>query len=83
MYGLPKNVRVVPVIQVCILVFLPYALFMFLYVCSYLLIKSVRAGSQVFALLVLFLCVILHTMWPGNSLHLLCILVCCACLPSV
>ena len=34
MYGLPKNVRVVPVIQV----FLPYVLFMFLYVGSYLLI---------------------------------------------
>ena len=38
MYGLPKNVRVVPVIIVCIYVFLPYVLFMFLYVGSYLLI---------------------------------------------
>ena len=36
--------------------------------------KSLRAGSQVFALLMLFLCVILHTMWSGESLHLLCIL---------
>ena len=36
--------------------------------------KSLRAGSQVFALLMLFLCVILHTMWPGKSLQLLCIL---------
>ena len=36
--------------------------------------KSLRAGSQVFALLVLFLCVILHTMWLGKSLQLLCIL---------
>ena len=27
-----------------------------------------------FALLMLFLCVILHTMWPGKSLQLLCIL---------
>ena len=35
--------------------------------------KSLRAGSQVLALLRLFLCVILHTMWSGKSLHLLCI----------
>ena len=42
--------------------------------------KSLRAGSQVFALLMLFLCVILHTMWSGKSLQLLCILpfgMCC------
>ena len=36
--------------------------------------RSLRAGSQVFALLMLFLCVILHTMWSGKSLQLLCIL---------
>ena len=36
--------------------------------------RSLRAGSQVFALLRLFLCVILHTMSSGNSLQLLCIL---------
>ena len=36
--------------------------------------KSLRAGSQVFALLMLFLRVILHTMWSGKSLQLLCIL---------
>ena len=36
--------------------------------------KSLRAGSQVLALLILFLCVILHTMWYGKSLQLLCIL---------
>ena len=35
---------------------------------------SLRAGSQVFALLMLFLCGILHTMWSGKSLQLLCIL---------
>ena len=35
--------------------------------------KSLRPGSQVFALLMLFLCVILHTMWSGKSLQLLCI----------
>ena len=37
--------------------------------------KSLRAGSQVFTLLMLFLCVILHTMWSGiMSLQLQCIL---------
>ena len=36
--------------------------------------KSLRAGSQMFALLMLFLCVILHTMWSGKSLQSLCIL---------
>ena len=36
--------------------------------------RSLRAGSQVLALLVLFLCVILHIMWSGKSLQLLCIL---------
>ena len=35
---------------------------------------SLRAGSQVFALLMLFLCVILRTMSSGRSLQLLCIL---------
>ena len=33
-----------------------------------------RAGSHVFALLMLFPCVILHNMWSGKSLQLLCIL---------
>ena len=37
-------------------------------------IKSLRAGSHVFALLMLFLCVILHTMWSSKSLQLECIL---------
>ena len=36
--------------------------------------KSLRAGSQVFALLMLFLCVILHTMWSGKRLQMLYIL---------
>ena len=36
--------------------------------------KSLRAGSQVFAFLMLFLCVILHTMSSGKSLQLLYIL---------
>ena len=36
--------------------------------------KNLRAGSHVFALLMLFLCVILHTMSSGKSLQLLCIL---------
>lgn len=38
------------------------------------LFNCLRAGSQVFALLMLFLCVILHIMWSGKSLQLLCIL---------
>ena len=38
------------------------------------LFRSFRAGSQVFALLMLFLCVILHTMSSDKSLQLLCIL---------
>ena len=41
-------------------------------VISWLMI--LRAGSQVFALLVLSLCSILRSMWSGKSLHLLCIL---------
>ena len=36
--------------------------------------RSWRAGSQVFALLMLFLRVILHAMSSGKSLQLLCIL---------
>ena len=36
--------------------------------------RSLRAGSQVFALLMLFLCVILHSMSSGKSLQLLCFL---------
>ena len=31
--------------------------------------KSLRAGSQVFALIMLFLCVILHTMSSGKSVR--------------
>ena len=36
--------------------------------------RSLRTGSRVFALLMLFLCVILHTMWSGKNLQLLYIL---------
>ena len=35
--------------------------------------RSLRAGSQVFALLMMFLCVILHPISSGKSLQLLCI----------
>ena len=35
--------------------------------------RSFRAGSQVFALFILFLCVNLHTMYSGKTLQLLCI----------
>ena len=36
--------------------------------------KSLTAGSQVFALPMLSLCVIVHIMWSDKSLQLLCIL---------
>ena len=36
--------------------------------------KKLRSGSQVFSHLMLFLCVSLHTIWSGNSMQLLCIL---------
>ena len=42
------------------------------FVCVISSFRSLRAGSQVFALLMLFLCVILHTMSSGKSLQLLC-----------
>ena len=32
--------------------------------------KNLRAGSQVVAILMLFLCVILHTMWSAIAMHL-------------
>ena len=35
--------------------------------------RSLRSGSRVFALLMLCLCVILHTMCSGKSLQLICI----------
>ena len=35
--------------------------------------RSLITGSQVFAFLMLFLCVILHTISSGKSLQLLCI----------
>ena len=35
--------------------------------------RGLRTGSQVFALCMVFLCVILHTMSSGKSLQLLCI----------
>ena len=53
---------------------LPYVLFVFCMSEVISSFRSLRAGSQVFALLMLFLCVILHTMSSGKSLQLLCIL---------
>ena len=46
--------------------------FICVFVCSSF--RSLTAGSQVFALLMLFLCVILHNKSSGKSLQLLCIL---------
>ena len=75
MYGLPKNVCVVPVIPVCRSK-CSFHRFCLCFCMSEIIssFKSLRAGSQVFSLLMLFLCVILHTMWSGKSLQLLCIL---------
>ena len=42
--------------------------------------RSLRAGSQVFALLMLFLCVLLHTMYSGKSLQVLCLALWLGCL---
>ena len=47
------------------------------YVCLCEVILScygLTAGSQVFALLMSFICMNLHTMWSGKSLLFLCIL---------
>ena len=47
-------------------------------------LRVLRAGSQVFALLMLSLCVILHAMWSGKRLPLLCILPFgMVCLPAI
>ena len=47
--------------------------FVYVFVCRKLY-PHLRAGSEVFALRMLFLCVILHTMWSGKILQLLYIL---------
>ena len=44
--------------------------FVYVFVCRKLS-PHLRVGSQVFSLLMLFLSVILHTMWSGKSLQLL------------
>ena len=63
----------------------PYVLFLFCMPKRISSFRSLRAGSEVIALFMLFLCVILHTMSSGKSIQLLCILPfgMCACLPSV
>ena len=71
--------------KVCVMPVIPPSI---CFVCVFVYQKlspRLRAGSQVFARFMLFLCVILHTMWSGKSLQLICIypLVCCACLPSL
>ena len=63
-------------------------LYVLLYFCMSEVIssfRSLRVVSQVFALLMLFLCVILHTMSRVRACNCYasCVLVCCACLPSV
>ena len=68
-------VCVVPVIPVCFYMLLPYVCLCF---CMSEVISSfisLIAGSQGFALLMLFICLVLHTMWSGKSLQLLYVLV--------
>ena len=36
--------------------------------------RSLRAGLQVFSFFMVFLCMLVHSMWLGKSLQLLCIL---------
>ena len=52
---------------------IPYVLFCFCRSEVISSFRSLRTGSQVFALLMLFLYVILHTISSGKSLYLLCI----------
>ena len=49
---------------------LPYVLFVFCMSEVISSFRSLRTGSQMFAFLILFLCVILHTMSSGKSLQL-------------
>ena len=51
----------------------PFIGFVYVFVCRKVIssFKSLRAGSQVLSLLMLFLCVILHTMWSGKTVQLL------------
>ena len=74
MYGLPKSVCVVPVIPMSSK--FSFHMFCLCFCMSEVIssFRSLRAGSQVLTLLMLFLCVILHTMSSGKSLQLLCIL---------
>ena len=85
MHGLPKNVRVVPLVPVSVKMLLPNVCLCFCMSQVISSFRSFRFVSHVFVLLMLFLCVILHTMSSGKSLQLLCIFpfVRCACLPSV
>ena len=71
MYGLPKCCACEPSMHLSV------TSIGFVVFCTSAVIssfKSLRAGSQVFALFILSHCVILHTTWSGKSLQLLCIL---------
>ena len=84
MYGIAKNVCVVPVVPVGGQMLLSYVC---LYFCMSDVISSFRsliAGSQVFALLMFFVrfCILCLRLRACNC-YAYCPLVCCACLPSV
>ena len=52
---------------------LPYVLFVFCMSEVISSFRSLRTGSQVFSFLMLFLCVLLHTMSSDKILRLLCL----------
>ena len=66
MYGLPENVCVAPVSPVCIFHRFVYVFCMLEIISSF---KRLRAESQVFALLMLFICVILNTIIISKYLY--------------
>ena len=71
MYGLPKGEYCACDSSVCLDA--SSICFICVFVCQKIS-PHLRAGSQVFALLILFLCVILHIIWSGKSFQLLCIM---------
>ena len=72
--GVPKSVCDVPVIPGCIYMLLPYVLFLFVYVGSYLLIYEFESWiTDIFSPHVVSLCTFV-TICSEKSLQLLCIL---------
>ena len=68
MYGLPKSMCVVFVIQVCVQIFPPYIRFVCLYELNSEIDRSYASCARM-----LFMCFILCLMCSGSSLHVECI----------